>query len=333
MNQHAKPVMLSGIQPTGHLTIGNYIGAIRNWIALQNDHNCLFILVDLHALTVRNDPAELLRRSYEFLALYLACGMNADQSTIFVQSHVPQHPELAWILSCFAQFGRLSRMTQFKEKASKHADNVDTGLFAYPVLMAADILLYQTDLVPVGADQKQHLELTRDLAQRFNALYGQTFTLPEAYIPETGARIMGLQDPASKMDKSDPNPGNYIALLDDPETVRRKIQRAVTDPGKEIAYDEGKPGISNLPAMYSLVSGEPIDQLEDRYAGKGHAPFKRDLGEALVQFLRSIQERYRAIARDRDALTAILRKGAEIARSRAETTLQKVHANLGLIPR
>jgi tryptophanyl-tRNA synthetase len=333
MTEQTRPVVLSGIQPTGKLTIGNYIGAIRSWVSMQDRYDCMFVLVDLHALTVANDPPDLLRRCYEFIALYLGCGIDPDRSTVFVQSHVPQHGELAWILSCFAQFGRLSRMTQFREKARKHPDNVNAGLFAYPVLMAADILLYQSDLVPVGGDQKQHLELTRDLAQRFNSLYGQSFTTPEPYIAERGSRIMALQDPTSKMDKSDPNPANYIALLDDADTVRRKIMRAVTDEGKEIVYDEAKPGVANLLTIYSAIAGEPIDELEVRYAGKGYAPFKRDLGEALVEFLRPIQERYRTVAQDRDSLTTILRKGAEIARSRAEVTLEKVYRNLGLIPR
>lgn len=332
MNAQTKPVLLSGIQPTGSLTIGNYIGAIRNWIALEDRYDCLFVLVDLHAITVRNDPTELLRRSYEFLALYLACGLDPEQNTIFVQSHVPQHTQLGWVLSCFTQFGRLGRMTQFKEKSTQHPDNVNAGLFTYPVLMAADILLYGTDLVPVGEDQTQHLELARDVAQRFNCLHGAAFTVPEPYIPEIGARIMSLQDPAAKMDKSDRNPANYIALLDEPDAIRKKIARAVTDAGSDVVLDASKPGISNLLTIYSTVAGDSLESLAHRYRGKGYAQFKRDLAEVLIEFLRPIQARYREVRDDTEGMRKMLRLGADKARSRAEQTMAKVHRLLGFIP-
>jgi len=255
-----RPVLLSGIQPSGNLMIGNYIGALKNWVELQDQYDCLFVLVDLHAITVKQDPADLRRRSFEFLCLYLACGIEPEKNTIFVQSHVPGHSELSWILNCFTYVGELNRMTQFKEKSTRHNTNVNVGLFDYPVLMAADILLYGTDLVPVGHDQKQHLELARNIAERFNNIYGEIFTVPEPYIPKVGARIMSLQDPTSKMSKSDDNPNNYVALLDSPDIVRNKIKRAVTDSGSEIKYDESKPGICNLLSIYSAITERAIEQ-------------------------------------------------------------------------
>ena len=330
--QATKPVLLSGATPTGSLTIGNYLGALRNWVRLQEQYDCLFVLVDLHAVTVRNDPRELLRRSYEFLALFLACGIGAEQSCVFVQSHVPQHAQLAWILSCLTPFGRLGRMTQFKEKAGTHSDNVNAGLLTYPVLMAADILLYDTDLVPVGDDQRQHLELARDLAQRFNTTYGPAFKAPEPYVPPVGARIMSLQDPTSKMSKSDPKAANYIALLDDPDTVDRKVRRAVTDPGKTVACDPAKPGVTNLLTIYSVVADEPLESLERRYVDKGYGRLKSDLAEALVEFLKPIQRRYLDVSKDRAALSRILQEGAERAAERARSKLRDVHRLLGFIP-
>ncbi len=328
-----KKVLLSGIQPSGNLMIGNYIGAIRNWASLQEEYDCLFVLVDLHAITVRQDPEDLLRRCYEFIALYLACGLDPVKNTIFVQSHVPAHAELAWILNCYTQIGELNRMTQFKDKAKKHEGNVNVGLFDYPVLMAADILLYGADLVPVGEDQKQHLELTRDVAIRFNNLYGDVLTVPEPYIPEVGARIMSLQDPTAKMSKSDANASNYVALLDQPDLIRKKIKRAVTDSGREVRYDESRPGISNLMSINSCITGRSFAELERDYEGKGYGDFKADLAEIVVEFLQPIQERYRDILADEGRLAALLRDGAERARVRSRVILEKVHRAIGFIPR
>lgn len=324
--------MFSGIQPSGNLTIGNYIGALRNWVALQGRYDSLFVLVDLHAITVRQDPMELRRHSYEFLRLYLACGIDPEKSTIFIQSHVPGHAQLTWILNCFTYLGELNRMTQFKEKYNRNRSNVNAGLFDYPALMAADILLYETNLVPVGEDQKQHLELTRDVAARFNNLYGEIFTVPEAYIPEVGARIMSLRDPASKMSKSDDNPNNYIALLDPPQVVEEKLLSAVTDSGREIKVDKDKPGISNLLNIYSAVSGKPIDAIERDYAGSGYGRFKADLVEIIIGFLRPIQERYMELTTDQSYLDNILHEGAGQARQRSKVMLDKVHSVLGFIP-
>lgn len=330
--QPSKPVILSGIQPSGHLTIGNYIGALKHWVRLQDEYQCLFVLVDLHAITVRQDPQDLRKRCYDFLALYLACGIDPEKSAVFVQSHVPAHSQLAWILNCFTYMGELSRMTQFKDKARKHQSNINVGLFAYPSLMAADILLYQADLVPVGADQRQHLEITRDLALRFNGIYGQVFKVPEAYIPPLGARIMSLQDPASKMSKSDENAGNYLALLDPPEVARNKIKRAVTDCGTEVAYDpDARPGVSNLMSIYGALSGLGFPEIRDRYAGKGYAPFKADLAEMVVEFLKPIQENYSRVRQDKPYLHSVLKAGAEAAGHRAGRTLDKVHRKLGFI--
>lgn len=327
-----KPVLLSGIQPTGNLTIGNYLGAIKNWVALQEQYDCLFVLVDLHAITVAQDPKELLRRCYDFLALFLACGVNPHRSTIFVQSHVPGHSQLAWILNCFTTMGEASRMTQFKEKSGVGRENVNLGLLDYPVLMAADILLYGADLVPVGEDQKQHLELARDIAQRFNNRFGDTFSLPEPHIPEVGARVMSLQNPASKMSKTDENPNTYIALLDDTDTVRKKIKRAVTDSGSEIVCDAAHPGIANLLSVFSGVTGEPIETIVDRYRGKGYGQFKDDLAEVLVGLLRPIRERYKAIVGNRGNLDAVLRQGAAEANERSHRMIASVHHALGFIP-
>ena len=326
------PTLLSGIQPTGNLTIGNYLGAIRNWVALQETCDCFFVLVDLHAITVRNDAAELLRRSYEFLALYLACGIDPARSAVFVQSHVPAHAQLAWILNCYTYMGEAMRMTQFKEKSSRYNENVNLGLLAYPVLMAADILLYDADLVPVGEDQKQHIELARNLAERFNAACGDVLKMPKPYIPEVGARIMSLKDPTSKMSKTDPDENTYIALLDAPDTVRRKIKRAVTDSGREVACDESRPGMANLLSIYSATTGEPIEATKERYAGKGYGEFKSDLAEVLIEFLRPIQQRYREIVEDRRSLANVLRRGAQTAGRRSGEVLNRVHRALGFIP-
>lgn len=332
MKSDARPVLLSGIQPSGDLLIAHYLGAIRNWVALQGDHDCIFILVDLHTITVPQKPATLRRRCYDLAALYLACGIDPERSLVFVQSHVPAHAELAWILNCNTMMGELQRMTQFKDKAKKGETEANVGLFAYPVLMAADILLYQAARVPVGEDQKQHLELTRDIARRFNARYGETFRLPEPYIPPVGARIMGLQDPTKKMSKSDDNPRNAIALLDPPDVIRSKIRRAVTDSGSEVASAPEKPALSNLLQIYSGFSGEPIEEIEGRYRGKGYEPFKKDLAEIIVESLAPIRTKYEEIRGDEEALDALLSRGAAEARRRAERTLDKVRRKVGFIP-
>ena len=328
-----KPIRLSGIQPSGHLMIGNYIGALKNWVQLQAQYHCFYVVVDLHAITVRQAPVKLRERCFEVVALYLACGIDPGVSTVFIQSHVSAHTDLAWILNCFTQMGQLNRMTRYKEKAHHHEGNVNAGLFDYPVLMAADILLHRADLVPVGDDQKQHLELTRDIAGRFNNPYGEVFTVPEPYIPEIGARIMSLQDPNAKMSKSDPNPNSYIALLDPPEVVRKKITRAVTDSGKEVFFDEQmKSGISNLMVIYSAVTGESLSDIEGRYRGKGYARFKKDLSDEVIAFLEPIQKRFRDIYDDRGGLLAILEKGARKARENAEVIIKEVHDRVGLLP-
>ncbi len=328
-----RPVLLSGIQPSGNLMIGNYIGAIRNWVKLQDEYDCLFTLVNLHAITVKQDSADLLRRCYEFICLYLACGIDPEKNTIFVQSHVPGHSELSWILNCFTYMGELSRMTQFKEKSKRYNTNVNAGLFNYPILMAADILLYGTNLVPVGDDQKQHLELTRNLAERFNKIYGYVFTVPEPYIPEVGARIMSLQDPTSKMSKSDENANNYIALLDSPDVIHKKLKRAVTDSGEEIHYDETKPGICNLLTIYSAITGKSLHAIEQSYNGKGYGHLKKDLAEIVTEFLKPVQKKYRELSEDRSYITNIILKGEQSARARSNVVLKKVHNALGFIPK
>ena len=327
-----RPVLLSGIAPSGRLTLGNYLGAIRNWVARQDDCESYFPLVDLHAITVRQDPATFADHCRDFVALYVACGVDPERSAVFVQSHVAEHCELAWILQCFTQMGELNRMTQFKDKRRRHADNVNAGLFTYPVLMAADILLYQATLVPVGDDQRQHLELTRDLAQRFNHLYGPVFALPEALVPVSGARIMALQDPTRKMSKSDPAETNVIALLDPPHAIRRKIQRAVTDSGSEIVAGPDKPGVSNLLNMLSASTGESVAALEARYRGQGYGQLKRDLADAVVALIEPIQQRFKAIRADAGALDRLLASGAERSRARARVTLATVRERLGLLP-
>ncbi len=329
-----KPVVLSGIQPSGSLTLGNYVGAIKNWVALQNSHDCLFALVDMHAITVRQDPAALRERCHEFLCLYLALGLDPDRATLFVQSHVSGHAQLAWLLNCHTSMGELRRMTQFKEKAGTHTDNVNAGLFDYPVLMAADILLYQADAVPVGDDQKQHLELARNLAERVNARTGErVFTVPEPFIPEVGARVMRLGDPTAKMSKSDDVPANSIYLLDEPKTVTKKIKRAVTDSDGEIRYDEAqKPGLSNLLSIYSAVADRPIADLERDYAGFGYGRLKGDLAEAVVAFLEPLQKRYAEFSADRAGLADILARGAKAASQRAEPTIEHVYRLTGFVP-
>lgn len=331
------PTVLSGIQPSGRLTLGNYLGALKHWLGLHQQYRCYYMLVDLHTITVRQDPAVLRERCEEFLALYLACGLDPRHNVLFVQSHVRQHAELAWILNCHTQMGELNRMTQFKDKSSKHADNINAGLFSYPVLMAADILLYQAHKVPVGDDQKQHLELTRDIAQRFNHLYATeaapVFTVPEPMIPPVGARIMGLQEPTAKMSKSGEAETDAVYLLDPPDVVTRKIKRAVTDVGSEVRHDIAeKPGVSNLMSILSAIGGESFAEIEARFVGKGYGALKGEVAEAVVETLRPLQARYAEVREDREGLRAVLRQGAEAAAERAETTLVRVKQALGFIP-
>jgi len=331
--QERKKVIFSGIQPSGRLTIGNYLGALKNWLDLQYEYNCLFCVVDLHSITVRQDPKELRKRCMEFMAQYIACGLDPEVNILFFQSHVSAHAELAWVLDCFTYMGELSRMTQFKEKAEKNAENLNAGLFTYPVLMAADILLYQTDLVPVGADQKQHLEICRDIAIRFNNIYGDTFKVPEGYFPKVGARVMSLQEPTKKMSKSDENENAYIALLDPPDVVRRKIKRAVTDSENTIVYREDKPGIQNLMTIYSSLTGKTMEEIETEFQGKGYGAFKEAVAEAVIETLRPIQDRYDTIMKDKAYISKVIKESAEKAQRIADRTLAKVYRKVGFVAR
>lgn len=328
-----KKIIFSGIQPTGCITLGNYIGALKNWVDLQNDYDCLFSVVDLHSITVRQDSALLRKRCIEFLVQYLACGIDAEKNILFFQSHVPQHAELSWVLSCFTYMGELSRMTQYKDKCAKHADNINAGLFTYPVLMAADILLYQTDLVPVGSDQKQHLEITRDIAMRVNGVYGNVFKIPEGFTPKAGARIMSLQDPTAKMSKSDPNENGFISILDNPDAIVRKIKRAVTDSDNLIKVREGHDGINNLISIYSAITKKDVSEIEAEFDGKGYGDFKNSVAEAVVEELRPIRERYDALIKDKAYIEEIYKNGAHTAQKLASRTLSKVHRKLGFVDR
>ena len=330
MNRDMKTVF-SGVQPSGNLTIGNYLGAIRNFTTFPEDYKRFYCVVDLHAITVRQVPAELRRRTYETLALYIACGLDPEKNTLFVQSQVPAHAELAWMLNCYTMFGELSRMTQFKDKSAKHADNINAGLFTYPTLMAADILLYQTDIVPVGIDQKQHLELTRDIAARFNSVYGDTFTMPEPYIPETGMKIMSLAEPTQKMSKSDPNPNAVIRILDTPEEIMKKCKRAVTDSETEVRYGEGKDGINNLMSIYRCFTGKTFEEIEREFAGRGYGDFKTAVGEAIVEGLRPVQSEFAKLMADKAYLEEVMKKGAADAAYFARRTMSKVRRKLGFI--
>ncbi|MBQ9521504.1 MAG: tryptophan--tRNA ligase [Oscillospiraceae bacterium] len=324
--------IFSGIQPSGELTLGSYMGAIRNWNALQAEYDCIYCIVDLHAITVRQDPAQLRRRCLTQLAQYVACGLDPEKCILFVQSHVPEHTELAWILGCYTQFGELSRMTQFKQKSQQHADNITAGLFTYPVLMASDILLYQADAVPVGADQKQHVELCRDIAQRFNGIYGDVFTLPEPLIPKVGARIMSLNNPLNKMSKSDPE--GCVNLLDKPEDIRRKFKRAVTDSETSVRFDpDAKPGVSNLLTIYSTASGKSVEEAEAEFSGQGYGAFKTAVGDAVIELFRPIREESERLLSDKAYLEQIYRQGAERAHGIAIRTLRKVHRKLGFLSR
>lgn len=328
-----KKRILSGIQPSGALTLGNYVGALRNWVELQktDEYDCFYMLADLHTITVRQEAKDIRKNSMDLLALFIASGLDPEKNPIFFQSHVAAHTQLSWVLNCNTYMGELSRMTQFKDKSRKHEDNINAGLFTYPVLMAADILLYQADLVPVGHDQKQHLELARDIAQRFNGNYSETFTVPEAYIPKVGARIMSLQDPNQKMSKSDPNENGYILLLDPVDTIVRKVKRAVTDSGSEVKRGEGKEGIENLMSIYSAVTGKAMEEIEAEFEGKGYGDFKLAVAEAVAEELKPIQERYADLMKNKDYLEQIYRNGAEIANRVAMRTISKVYRKVGFI--
>jgi len=329
--QERKKVIFSAIQPTGTITLGNYLGALKNWIKLQEDFNCIYALADLHAITVRQEPAKFRANIYEAYALLLACGVDLEKSLFFIQSHVNTHAQLAWILNCYTQFGELSRMTQFKDKSAKHSDNINAGLFTYPSLMAADILLYQADLVPVGADQKQHLELTRNIAERFNGIYGHVFKVPDPYIPKTGARVMSLQEPAKKMSKSDENINSYVAVLDKPEVIMKKFRRAVTDSEACVKYGEGKDGINNLMGIYSAVTGKTNEEIEQEFDGKGYGDFKTAVGEAVVEELRPIQEKFAQFIKDKAYLKECYEKSAQTAEKISQRTLDKAAKKIGFV--
>jgi tryptophanyl-tRNA synthetase len=328
-----RQVSFSGIQATGNIHLGNYLGAVQYWVAFQKDYDCIYSIVDMHAITIRQDPKELRGNTLGAYALGLACGIDPEKSIFFIQSHVNTHAELTWALNCFTPFGELGRMTQFKDKSQSHADNINAGLFDYPVLMAADILLYNAHVVPVGADQKQHIELTRNIAERFNGAYGDVFVIPEGVIPKVGARIMSLQDPAKKMSKSDPNPRACIALLDPRDTIIKKFKSAVTDSETEVAYREGKEGVCNLLSIYSLVSGKSIPEAEAEFVGKGYGEFKLAVGEAVADVLRPIQERYAQLMKNKAYLETCYRSGAERALGISSRTLQKVYKKIGFVGR
>ena len=325
--------ILSGSAPSGHLCIGNYLGALKNWVAFQEEYDCIFLIVDLHAITTQQKPSELRKQSLSFLAQYVACGIDPEKSIITIQSQVPQHAELSWVLSTMTYMGELNRMTQFKEKSKRYNENINAGLYTYPILMASDILLYQADLVPVGADQKQHLELTRNLAQRFNSRYSDTFTIPETFIPKIGARIMSLQDPTKKMSKSDTDLNNIVALLDKPDIIRKKLKRAVTDSGKQIIFDlEKRPGVANLMNLYSGLTGLEISAVESHFDGKMYSDFKIELSDLTIDTFTPIQNEYEKIMGDRSFLNSILENGRTKAKKIAAKTLRKVYKKIGFLP-
>ncbi|ATZ96142.1 MULTISPECIES: tryptophan--tRNA ligase [Dickeya] len=332
----SKPIVFSGAQPSGELTIGNYMGALRQWVNMQDDFDCIYCIVDQHAITVRQDPQQLRKATLDTLALYLACGIDPQKSTIFVQSHVPEHAQLGWLLNCYTYFGELSRMTQFKDKSARYEENINAGLFDYPVLMAADILLYQTNQVPVGEDQKQHLELSRDIAQRFNTIYGETFRIPEPFIPKSGARVMSLLEPTRKMSKSDDNRNNVIGLLEDPKSVVKKIKRAVTDSDEPpvVRYDlQNKAGVSNLLDILSGVTGKSIAELEQEFDGQMYGHLKGAVADAVSGMLIELQERYHRFRDDEAFLQQVMRDGAQKASARAQETLRKVYDVVGFVAR
>lgn len=324
-----KKIMFSGMQATGSLTLGNYMGALKNWVKFSDEYECYYSVVDMHSITVRQDPAELRKRARSLLTLYIAAGLDPEKNIIYYQSHVSGHAELAWILNCFTYMGELNRMTQFKDKSAKHADNINAGLYTYPVLMAADILLYQADMVPVGSDQLQHLEITRDIAQRFNNIYGDVFTIPEPYIGKVGARIMSLQDPSKKMSKSDENPNASIYLMDDADTVMRKFKRAVTDSEGRVAYREEQPGIRNLMDIYSVCTGKSQEDIEREFDGRGYGDFKLAVGESVVSVLKPLQDEYNRLIADKAYIDSVIKNNAERARYTANKTLRKVKKKIG----
>lgn len=326
-----KKLIFSGIQPTGTFTLGNYLGAVRNWKPLQDEYNCIYCVVDMHAITVRQEPAKLRQNTLNSYALLMACGIDVEKSILFIQSHVKTHAELNWILCCNTQFGELSRMTQFKDKSQRHPDDVNAGLFTYPSLMAADILAYNADLVPVGVDQKQHLELARNIAQRFNQRYGEFFTVPEPYIAEVGAKIMSLQDPTKKMSKSDDNPNAVILILDDKDTIIRKCKRAVTDSEAEVVYREGKDGINNLMTIYSTVTGKSYAEIESEFSGKGYGDFKLAVGEAVADHLEPVRTEFARLSQDKAYLKECYTAGAEKALRYSQRTLSKVYRKVGFV--
>lgn len=324
-----KKVLFSGMQATGNLTLGNYLGALKNWVSLCDEYECFYSVVDLHSITIRQEPAELRKRARNLLTLYIAAGLDPEKNCLYYQSHVSGHCELSWILNCFTYMGELNRMTQFKDKSAKHADNINAGLFTYPVLMAADILLYQADVVPVGKDQLQHLEITRDIAGRFNAIYGDVFTIPEPYVGKTGASIKSLQAPDRKMSKSDENPNASIYLMDDPDTIMRKFKRAVTDSEAQVRYREEQPGIHNLINIYSVCTGKTPEETEREFDGKGYGDFKNAVGEAVVSVLKPLQERYADLSKNKDYIDNIIKNNAEKANYYAAKTLRKVQKKVG----
>ena len=329
-----KKIIFSGIQPSGFVTLGNYLGALNNWTKLQHQYNCLYCIADLHTITVRQDPEKFRKAERELLMQYIAVGLDPELNIMYYQSHVPQHAELSWVLSCFTYMGELQRMTQFKEKSQKYSDNINSGLFMYPVLMAADILLYQTDLVPVGEDQRQHLELARDLAERFNKIYGDVFKIPEAYIGKVGARVMALQNPSKKMSKSDENRNNTIAIMDPPDVIMSKFKKAVTDSDNEVRYSvEEKPGVSNLLNIYCVVTGYTIEQAEKEFQGKGYGDFKKSVAEAVIANLEPVQKRFAELKNNKDYIESVIKNNTERASKLADRTLSKVYKKVGFMPR
>ena len=327
-----KKIILSGIQATGNLHLGNYLGALNNWTKMQEEYDCYYMIADLHTLTIRNNPDDLRENTLKLLALYIAAGLDPEKNTIFIQSHVPAHTQLSWVLNCYTYMGELNRMTQYKDKAAKHANNINSGLFTYPVLMAADILLYNADLVPVGDDQKQHLEITRDIAERFNSIYGETFKVPDAYIGKTGARIMGLQNPLSKMSKSVPDLMDKILLTDEPDEIRKKFKKAVTDSENQVRFDkENKPGVSNLMSIYGLLKNKTMEEIEKEFEGHGYGDFKIAVAEAVVERLEPIQKKYNELLENPEKLMEIVRAGDKKAEERANKVLKEVYNKIGLV--
>lgn len=326
-----KKVILSGIQTSGKITIGNICGAIKNWVEMQDEYRCYYFLADLHSITVRQEPAELRKNTLDIAAILLAAGIDPEKSVLFMQSMVHEHAELAWVLNCYTGMGELGRMTQFKDKSAQHPENINTGLYTYPILQAADILLYQPNYVPVGHDQKQHIELTRNLAERFNYLYSDTFTVPEPYITKIGSKIMSLQEPTKKMSKSDPNEKATIFVLDPDDVIKSKIKRAVTDSGSEVKYDDNKPGVSNLIILYHIATGKTIEQIEQEFAGRGYGDFKPAVADAVAGYIGPIRDRYIEIRKDKDYLAKVLKEGAEKASAQASRTLRKVYKKVGFV--